>query len=87
MRHLGAIGGIVITASHNPPEYNGYKVYGPDGCQLVPDQAEQVIGYIQDGRRFEEVKRISRAEAEARGLLGWLGEDVDRAYMRRSRPQ
>lgn len=46
VRHLGCVGGIVVTASHNPKEYNGYKVYNGDGCQLVPDEAEQVITCI-----------------------------------------
>ena len=80
VRRLGAAGGIVITASHNPPEYNGYKVYGEDGCQLVPDQAEQVIACIGEIASFDEVRRISRAEAEAQGLLVWLGEDADEAF-------
>lgn len=80
VRKLGAIGGIVITASHNPPEYNGYKVYAADGCQLVPAQAEQVIAAIRKRASFDEVKRIDRAEAEARGLLVWLGDEADEAY-------
>lgn len=80
VRHLGAIGGIVITASHNPPEYNGYKVYGADGCQLVPAQAEQVIACIRDIASFAEVKRMGQEEAESRGLLVWLDEEADQAY-------
>ena len=80
VRHLGADAGIVITASHNPPEYNGYKVYGPDGCQLVPDLAEEVIGHIRNVAGFAEVKRMPRNEAEAAGLIVWLGEREDRAY-------
>lgn len=80
VRHLGADAGIVITASHNPPEYNGYKVYGPDGCQLVPDLAAEVTGRIREVKSFAEVKRMARAEAEAAGLIVWLGEREDRAY-------
>jgi len=80
VRHLGADAGIVMTASHNPPEYNGYKVYGPDGCQLVPDLAAEVIGRIREVKGFAEVKRMARAEAEAAGLIVWLGEREDRAY-------
>jgi phosphoglucomutase len=80
VRHLGADAGIVITASHNPPEYNGYKVYGPDGCQLVPDLAEEVIGKIREVAGFADVKRMPRAEAEEAGLIVWLGEREDRAY-------
>jgi Phosphomannomutase len=80
VRHLGADAGIVITASHNPPEYNGYKVYGPDGCQLVPDLAAEVIGRIREVAGFADVKRMARGEAEAAGLIVWLGEREDRAY-------
>lgn len=81
VRLLGATGGIVITASHNPPEYNGYKVYGSDGCQLVPHEAEQVIASIQSVSSFAEVKRMTREEAEAKGLLRWLGEEEDRKFV------
>lgn len=81
VRSLGATSGIVITASHNPPEYNGFKAYGPDGCQLVPEDAEQVIGAIQQVASFGEVRRIGREEAEAKGLLRWLGEEEDRNYV------
>ena len=58
VRHLQATGGIVVTASHNPPEYNGYKVYGTDGGQLVPHQAELVISYIQEVNSLSEIRRI-----------------------------
>nr|WP_123042264.1 phospho-sugar mutase [Cohnella candidum]AYQ74182.1 phospho-sugar mutase [Cohnella candidum] len=81
VRHLGAAGGIVITASHNPPEYNGYKVYAADGCQLVPHQAEQVIESIRGVASFDAVKRLSQAEAEAKGLLVWLGDEDDQAFV------
>lgn len=80
VRQLQADGGIVVTASHNPPEYNGYKVYGPDGGQLVPDLAEEVIGEIQRLQSFGEINRMPRAEAEAAGLIRWLGEEDDRRY-------
>ncbi|MFC5531046.1 phospho-sugar mutase [Cohnella yongneupensis] len=81
VRDLKATGGIVVTASHNPPEYNGYKVYGADGGQLVPYQAEQVIGQIRDIASFDQVKRISRSEAEEQGLLVWLGDADDQRYV------
>lgn len=80
VRDMGASGGIVITASHNPPEYNGYKVYNEEGCQLVPDEAEQVIESIRGISSFDEVKRMERAEAEAAGLIVWLGDEADQAY-------
>jgi len=80
VRDLAASGGIVITASHNPPEYNGYKVYGADGGQLTPDDAEKVIAAIRDVASFDQVKRISREEAEARGLIVWLDEAADEKF-------
>ncbi|MFB9327025.1 phospho-sugar mutase [Paenibacillus aurantiacus] len=81
VRSVGATGGIVITASHNPPEYNGYKVYDQNGGQLVPADAEQAIGAIQQVTSFDQVRRISREEAEAKGLLRWLDEEEDRKYI------
>lgn len=81
VRSLKATGGIVITASHNPPEYNGYKVYNAAGGQLVPHEAEQVISRIKDVSSFAEVKRLSQEEAEAKGLLVWLGDAEDQAFI------
>lgn len=80
VRDLKATGGIVVTASHNPPEYNGYKVYNATGGQLVPHEAERVIANIQEITSFAQVKRITREEAEAGGLLVWLGEAEDEAF-------
>lgn len=82
VRALQASAGIVITASHNPPEYNGYKVYGSDGGQLVPDQAEQVIAAIQLVQSFADVKREKRTTAEAKGLLDWIGQDIDEQFIK-----
>jgi phosphoglucomutase len=81
VRALKATAGIVITASHNPPEYNGYKVYGSDGGQLVPDQAKQVIAAIQQVQSFRDVKREKRSQAESKGLLQWIGQDIDEQYI------
>ncbi|WP_154891316.1 phospho-sugar mutase [Paenibacillus polysaccharolyticus] len=81
VRHLQATGGIVVTASHNPPEYNGYKVYNHEGGQLVPHEAEQVIQYIQEVPSLADVKKMTREEAEAQGLLVWLGEEDDQAFV------
>jgi len=80
VRQLKASSGVVITASHNPPEYNGYKAYGADGGQLIPEQAEQVIAAIAQIQSFNEIKRLSKEEAEAQGLLVWLDEADDEAY-------
>lgn len=81
VRHLKASAGIVVTASHNPPEYNGYKAYNADGCQLVPEQAERVIASIRSIESFTEVRRASREQAEAKGMLHWVGEAIDAAYL------
>lgn len=83
VRHLQATGGIVITASHNPPEYNGYKVYNASGGQLVPDEAEQVIQHIQNVASLADVKKLTQAEAEEKGLLVWLGDAEDEAFIER----
>jgi len=81
VRALRATGGIVITASHNPPEYNGYKVYNREGGQLVPHEAEQVIAEIGNVPSFAAIRSISREEAEAKGLLVWLGDAEDQDYI------
>lgn len=80
VRELAATGGIVVTASHNPPEYNGYKVYNAFGGQLVPHEAEQVIANIREVTSFGGIKRLNREEAEQQGMLVWLGEAEDEAF-------
>jgi phosphoglucomutase len=81
VRELKAAAGIVITASHNPPEYNGYKVYGPDGGQLVPDDARKVTEQIARVTSFAQVRKLPRQEAEAKRLLRWIGDEIDRKYI------
>ena len=71
VRHFHALGGIVITASHNPPEYNGYKVYGEDGGQLVPKKVDVLTGYV------EAVKDLASIDDKAdEKLMTWLDQDV-----------
>ncbi|MDE0582937.1 phospho-sugar mutase [Planococcus sp. A6] len=77
VRELNAFMGIVITASHNPPEYNGYKVYGEDGAQLDLEAADQVIGFVS---RVEDELAIENDEYDS-SLLEILGEQLDRAYI------
>jgi len=80
VRYLNAYAGIVITASHNPPEYNGYKVYGEDGGQLPPSAADNIISHMN---RVENELSISVKEEQellAEGLLTYIGAEVDAAY-------
>lgn len=81
VRNLKASAGIVVTASHNPPEYNGYKVYGSDGGQITPHTAVRVIAEIRSIESFAKIRKLSREEAEAQGLLEWLGQEMDDAYI------
>jgi phosphoglucomutase len=81
VRHLGCKGGIVITASHNPKQYNGYKVYGDDGCQVTDAPAKEIIGYVNKVTDYSTIKTIGEEEALEKGLLVYIGEDVDRAYI------
>lgn len=83
VRDLGCAGGIVITASHNPPEYNGYKVYGEDGGQIIPDEAEKIIAEIQKIEDYSSVSYMGKEEALSKGLLEIIGEEVDRRYIDR----
>lgn len=80
VRQLGCAAGIVITASHNPPQYNGYKVYGPDGGQAVSPLIDEVTDAIGGLDIFDDVRTISREEAEAKGLLCFIGPEIDEAY-------
>lgn len=81
VRHLHAIGGIVVTASHNPPQYNGYKIYDEDGCQLVPALADQVIDHVEAIADVFTIDSMSYEELIATRHLTILGQDVDEAYL------
>ncbi len=81
VRELNCIGGIMVTASHNPPEYNGYKVYDETGCQLVPHLAEALIDHVTKVTDFEQVKLMDKKHALANNLFKIINEDVDLPYI------
>lgn len=81
IRTLKCALGVVITASHNPKEYNGYKVYGEDGGQLPPEAAEVVINAIAGYDIFEDIKIVSMEEAEKSGLLEIVGEKLNEQFL------
>lgn len=77
VREKGATAGIVITASHNPPEYNGYKVYWTDGGQIVPPYDRLIIDEVNKIDDYADIRRISEEEARAKGLLVTVGKEID----------
>lgn len=81
LRHLHAFSGIVVTASHNPPEYNGYKVYGSDGGQLPPEAADQVIQKVNTIENELVIKVDSEEKLRAAGLIKTIGSEIDQAYV------
>lgn len=80
VKEMGAVAGIVITASHNPPEYNGYKVYGENAAQILPEVADQIVDQISQIKEYSEIKLIPLKEAQELDLLKIIGKDVDRIY-------
>lgn len=81
VRKLGCIAGIVITASHNPPEYNGYKVYWEDGAQIVSPKDKEIIAEVNNVNDYKEIKTISKEEAITKGLYNIVGKEIDDAYI------
>jgi phosphoglucomutase len=81
VRDLGASGGIVITASHNPAKYNGYKVYGPDGCQITTEAAAEIQQNIDAVDPFLGVKRIPFDAGKERGLIRMIAEQTVQRYL------
>ncbi|MFQ5491658.1 MAG: phospho-sugar mutase [Phycisphaerae bacterium] len=81
VRQLGCTAGVVITASHNPPQYNGFKVYGSDGGQITPPHDRAIMERVAGVESFSDIKLMGRADAERVGLLNHLGREVDEAFL------
>ena len=81
VRELGCIAGIVITASHNPPEYNGYKVYWEDGAQIVEPTDKEIIEEVNKVTDLSYIKLMEKQEAIEKGLYHTIGEEVDKRYI------
>ena len=81
LRTLGCTAGIVVTASHNQPEYNGYKVYWEDGAQITAPKDAQIIGEVNAIKDYAEIKKMTTEEAKAAGLYEVIGKEIDDKYM------
>lgn len=81
VRYLNAMAGIVITASHNPKEYNGYKVYWQDGGQVPPEQADRILAKIEARENWLDINLLQESFALSQGLLEYIGEEIDQAYI------
>lgn len=87
LRTLGCISGIVITASHNPPEYNGYKVYWEDGAQITAPKDKEIIGEVQAVTDYHDVKTMDKQAAMDAGLYNVIGKEIDDKYMEELKKQ
>ncbi len=87
LRTLGCISGIVITASHNPPEYNGYKAYWEDGAQVTAPKDKEIITEVKNVTDYHDVKTMSKEDAMAAGLYQVIGKEIDDAYMEELKKQ
>lgn len=81
VRELKCTAGVMITASHNPPKYNGYKVYWDDGAQIVEPRDKEIIEKVRAVESFSEIKEITREEAEEKGLFNIVGTEMDDKYL------
>ena len=81
VRNLGCTAGVMITASHNPPKYNGYKVYWEDGAQINSPRDKDIIKKVREVESFNEIKTISKEEAIEKGLLNIIGKEMDDKYL------
>lgn len=87
LRKLGCVSGIVVTASHNPPEYNGYKVYWEDGAQVAAPRDQEIIAEVKAVTDYHAVKTMDKAQAQAQGLYQVIGQEIDDAYMEELKKQ
>ena len=81
VRQLNCIAGVMITASHNPPKYNGYKVYWEDGAQIVPPVDKDIINEVNKIEDYGAIKKITEEEAKEKGLYNVIGKEIDEKYM------
>jgi len=81
VRELGAAAGVMITASHNPPEYNGYKVYAPNGAQIIPPADRRIAAAIDGAPRADELATMSLEQAASEGRLHRFGRETEEAYL------
>ena len=81
VRQLECTAGVMITASHNPPKYNGYKVYWDDGSQIVSPRDKDIINEVRNVKTFSEIKETTREEAEKSGLFNIVGTEMDDKYI------
>lgn len=87
LRTLGCIAGIVVTASHNPPEYNGYKVYWDDGAQITAPKDKEIITEVKNVTDYHTVKSMDKKAAMEAGLYNVIGKEIDDAYMEELKKQ
>lgn len=87
VRRLGCISGIVVTASHNPPEYNGYKVYWEDGAQVTSPKDKEIITEVKNVTDYHTVKTMDKDEAVKAGLYQVIGAEIDDVYMEELKKQ
>ncbi len=87
LRKLGCISGIVVTASHNPPEYNGYKAYWEDGAQVTAPKDKEIIEEVKAVTDYHDVKTMSKKDAMEAGLYVVIGKEIDDAYMEELKKQ
>ena len=81
VRQLQCTAGIMITASHNPPKYNGYKVYWDDGSQIVAPRDKDIINKVKSVEKYSDIKQIDEQEAKKQGLFNIIGKEMDDKYL------